>query len=188
MNNDENLPPNIRKHEGPFWTSYSDTNRPNQVFNTLNEAANSSPTPPPTYAPGANGPISERAKKVLGVLFTWFVLMKALNFVASVAAHSHGHGSILNRVLEILCFPMLLIRLRNEQIMTMSGWALVNIALPALFLAYFFVIAKVMVRFSAGRKLVGKMEFRKGKKTWVTSFPKLILLMVVYVVVYFLVI
>lgn len=188
MSNHENLPPNVRKHEGPFSISYSDTNRPNQVFNTLNEAANPSSTPPPVYAAGANAPLSARTVKTLTLLFTWFVLMKALNFVASAAVHSQGHGSVINRVMEILCFPMLLIRLRNEQITAVSGWAVANIALPALFLAYFFVIAKVMVRFSAGRTLVGKMEYRKGKNTWVTSLPKLILLMAVYVVVYFLVI
>ncbi len=188
MSNDENLPPNVRKHEGPFSTSYSDINRPNQVFNTLNEAANPSSTRQPVYPAGTNAPPSKRTIIVLGLLFTWFVLMKALNFVASTAVHTHGHGSIINRVMEILCFPMLLIRLRNEQITTMSGWTLANIALPALFIAYFFVVAKVMVRFSVGRKLVGKMEYRKNKQTWVTSFPKLILLMAVYVVVYFLVI
>lgn len=185
MSNDENLPPNVRKHQGPFSTSYSDINRPNQVFNTINDAANPSSTPPREYPAGANAPLSKRAATIISLFVTWLVLVKALNFVA---VHSHGHGSIINRVMEILCFPMLLIRLRNEQVVTMSFWSMANIALPALFLAYFFVVAKVMVRFSAGRKLVGKEEYRKNKKIWVTSFPKLILLMTVYIVFYFLVI
>lgn len=185
MSNEEQLPPNVTKHQGLFSASYSDSNRPGKVFYSASDAA--SPGPDPHPLPVGSLPTTSEMQKILYAI-TLFALSRALNYAVGLAASAHHQGSIFNRVLEILCFPVLLMRLRYEQGLNFSGGLLVSIAYPLLFLFYAYIIAKIFTKVPGCRKFVSNTTKQNGTVKYSVSPLKLLFLMAAYILIYFIVI